>query len=1195
MKFWGHDFKTLMIASGTIFNEIVVWKLVCQHPRQLSTSAGQDLVVLSFSGDVHPLNYLHYEAEIISTLSGHQGSIFCLSWSKDGSKLVSVSDDRSARMWITNAAMNVTDDLSISCGPYLAGPVLFGHGARVWDCCISDSFIVTAGEDCTCRVWELDGTELRVIKEHSGRGIWRCLYDPNTSLLVTGGFDSAIKAHRLHSSVSAFSGECISEFEERRAEVLRVCIPNSSGHSGFIDSKSEYVRCLKCARKDVIYVATNHGYVYHAKLYESGSAEWTGLIRITEEIPVICMDLLSTNLDELSLEVEDWIAVGDGRGTMKIIKVVFRDGAPHVAVRISWSAEMDRQLLGAYWCKSLGCRFIFTSNPKGLVKLWRLSDSLSHDAVGNYDMYPVADFMSPFGARIMCLDATFEEEVLVCGDLRGNLILFPLSKRILLDSSIQAIEKTPFLTYFKGAHGISTVSSISMVKLSFNVIEICSTGGDGCICYLEYNRDQQIVEFVGMRHMKELNLIQSVVADHYSLDDLASVSYAVGFSSTDFLIWNLLSETKVLQVKCGGWRRPHSYYLGQTPEICSGFAYVKDEIIYVHRYWVPDGEKKTFPRNLHLQFHGREIHSLCFIPEDVQCATQYLDSKLSWVATGCEDGSVRLTRYGQGTDDWAMSNLLGEHVGGSAVRSLCFVSKVHSVEAKIVEAPNGTTRTNNFMENIEHPCLLISVGAKRVLTSWLLRKGKKNEGDTSADGLEHSYGSHSSSVGHISSMSFKWLSSDMPVKCVRVEKKTQSSGHLIRPSDEVRIENSSASMEMELKQHGDVQDNDWRYLAVTSFLVNAATSRFTVCFVIVACSDATLTLRALVLPYRYWFDVASLAPLSSPVLALQHVVAPLRQPYQGKTMTRNIYIAISGSTDGSIAFWDVTESIKAFMQRVSSLHVEKSIDFQKRPRTGRGSQGGRWWKSIDATLSAKEICADSMALSDKVVCSDNPVVDKTSAEMTLKAKKISSNHVKIASSKSEESFDDSSARFSEIKPLHVLHNVHQSGVNCLHICSQGNNLPYSLVSGGDDQAINILQFVVEPSVASPNSNDIGKEGDTTSKSRSPGHTMDYDSNQNYSIKFIHQNKPVAAHSSAVKGVWTNGILIFSTGLDQRLRCWKLQEHGDLTEHGHFITSVPEPEALDVRACGRNSYQVVVAGRGMQMVEISLSSENDRQQ
>lgn len=72
---------------------------------------------------------------------------------------------------------------------------------------------------------------------------------------------------------------------------------------------------------------------------------------------------------------------------------------------------------------------------------------------------------------------------------------------------------------------------------------------------------------------------------------------------------------------------------------------LQDEIIYVHRYWIPDGEMKIFPRNLHLQFHGREIHSLCFIPDDVQCATHFLHPKLSWVATGGEDGTVRLTRY----------------------------------------------------------------------------------------------------------------------------------------------------------------------------------------------------------------------------------------------------------------------------------------------------------------------------------------------------------------------------------------------------------------------------------------------------------------------------------------------------------------------------------------------------------------------
>ncbi|XP_021836523.2 uncharacterized protein [Spinacia oleracea] len=1185
MKIWGRDFRALLIASGTIFNEIVVWKLVQKNRKQPPTDVGQDPD--SVFEDMHPLDCLHYEVDIISKLAGHQGSIFYLSWSSDGTKLVSVSDDRSARMWITNAEMDMTDDLTKLHGHYSAGPVLFGHGARIWDCCISDSFIVTAGEDCSCRVWGLDGKELRVIKEHIGRGIWRCLYDPNTSLLVTAGFDSAIKVHCLHSSFSAVSGESIKGVKEREAEVFRVCIPNSSGQSMLMDSKSEYVRCLKFARKDMIYVATNHGYLYHAKLSESGTVQWTELIRITEEVPLICMDLFSRNLSEF----EDWISVGDGRGIVKVIKVVFRDGAPQVAVRISWSAEMERQLLGVYWCKALGSGFIFTSNPRGLVKLWKLSDSVSHDAVRNCDVYLVASFMSPFGARIMCLDASVEEEALVCGDLRGNLILFPLSKRILHDSSILSIEMTP-LTYFKGAHGISTVCSISIVRLTSSLVEICSTGGDGCICYLEYNRDQQTVEFVGMRHAKELSLVQSFCSYRSSPDDSANISYAVGFSSTDFLIWNLLSETKVLQVKCGGWRRPHSYYVGQTPEICSGFAYVKDEIIYVHRYWIPDGEMKIFPRNLHLQFHGREIHSLCFIPDDVQCATHFLHPKLSWVATGGEDGTVRLTRYNHGTGKWALSNLLGEHVGGSAVRSLCFVSKIYSAETKIIEATDGTGGANNSLDKIENPCLLISVGAKRVLTSWLLKKSQRIEGDVSADGLEKKCDSHKSSPGHMSSMSFKWLSSDMPVKCVRTKKKAQSDGNLARPSDEVPgSEAVSSSMEIGLKQHGDAQDNDWRYLAVTSFLVNNAKSRFTVCFVVVACSDATLTLRALVLPYRYWFDVASLAPLSSPVLALQHAVAPLCQLYQGKMMTKNIYIIISGSTDGSIAFWDVTESIEAFMQRVSSLHLEKSIDFQKRPRTGRGSQGGRWWKSVDAH---KETSADSVALKDKIV-SNKDAVDESPEIMILKGKELSGN-IEIASSKSGECFEDSCDGVSEIKAFHILHNIHQSGVNCLHLCCRnlGNGSPYSIVSGGDDQALSFLQFVVTPSPSRSNLDHMGKEGDTISKSGSPERTIQFGSNQSYSIKFLYQNKAIAAHSSAVKGVWTDGIWVFSTGLDQRVRCWKIQEHDNLTEYGHFITSVPEPEALDVRACGGNCYQVVVAGRGMQMVEITLCSKKDDQ-
>lgn len=78
------------------------------------------------------------------------------------------------------------------------------------------------------------------------------------------------------------------------------------------------------------------------------------------------------------------------------------------------------------------------------------------------------------------------------------------------------------------------------------------------------------------------------------------------------------------------------------------FSIFQDEIIYIHRFWIPESERKIFPHNLHIQFHGREMHSLCFVSRDSQVGLNGkhdLSSRSSWIATGCEDGTVRLTRY----------------------------------------------------------------------------------------------------------------------------------------------------------------------------------------------------------------------------------------------------------------------------------------------------------------------------------------------------------------------------------------------------------------------------------------------------------------------------------------------------------------------------------------------------------------------
>lgn len=120
-----------------------------------------------------------------------------------------------------------------------------------------------------------------------------------------------------------------------------------------------------------------------------------------------------------------------------------------------------------------------------------------------------------------------------------------------------------------------------------------------------------------MKSVKELSAVRSVFWNGDHNDDPERKGYAVGFTSSDFIIWNLTTDTKVLsfglplflfflfltgaswqvsflspphsslalwllnshfqvlKVACGGWRRPHSFYIGNFPETNTCFAFVK--------------------------------------------------------------------------------------------------------------------------------------------------------------------------------------------------------------------------------------------------------------------------------------------------------------------------------------------------------------------------------------------------------------------------------------------------------------------------------------------------------------------------------------------------------------------------------------------------------------------------------------------
>ncbi len=57
--------------------------------------------------------------------------------------------------------------------------------SRIWDFQVFDTFMVSVGEDASCRVWSLeDGTCLTNWEGHEGKHTWRVDVNPSGSLIV---------------------------------------------------------------------------------------------------------------------------------------------------------------------------------------------------------------------------------------------------------------------------------------------------------------------------------------------------------------------------------------------------------------------------------------------------------------------------------------------------------------------------------------------------------------------------------------------------------------------------------------------------------------------------------------------------------------------------------------------------------------------------------------------------------------------------------------------------------------------------------------------------------------------------------------------------------------------------------------------------------------------------------------------------
>lgn len=191
---------------------------------------------------------------------------------------------------------------------------------------------------------------------------------------------------------------------------------------------------------------------------------------------------------------------------------------------------------------------------------------------------------------------------------------------------------------------------------------------------------------------------------------------------------------------------------------------------------------------------------------------------------------------------------------------------------------------------------------------------------------------------------------------------------------------------------------------------------------------------------------------------------------------------VSGATNGSIAIWDVTKLIVSITKQISSgtLNLKHSSEAPLRPRTGRGSQGGRRWRSCKQGLQKnRKSTAGSLNISETSVVDENLEAEdvtepyegldaREGAEFTKPTFDFGGVDVdtsfnlqgEIRSCKGIVCDESGCYEASILHPLHTFTHAHLSGVNCLSVAKVVGERPseYVVVSGGDDQSLHVINF-----------------------------------------------------------------------------------------------------------------------------------------
>lgn len=492
------DINNIIIVSGTVFGKIIIWKVKNND---------------SF--------------DIIHRLSGHEGVIFNIKWNETKDKIVTVSDDRSVRVW-----------------DIISGNVLFigwGHICRPWDSIFvtnidNKDLIVTSSEEGTLKVWDINENKCICNLRGHACDIWRLIYLKEKHTIISGGNDGSIKIWYLLSYLLSCPDNI--ESTSKRLSIPKIIntqnVTDNDNNSSRRNNGICFLRISNDGRMIVVgFVEGRICTVLNSS--HSDNMIWNDITTLDKQIT--CGDICIKSDNKMI------ILCGHIYGTISLLDIDHNkdqfncvlsnyEGHPLRIINI-WFIETDDG-------RDNSIMFL-SASVKGHNKLWNiLTDNKDHNVESVRECFTVSKQVAT--CSIIINSIITKTTILVIGDSRGNI-------------SIYCSESLTLLQYVAKAHGPDQLPVSYLHSFSSGFY---SLGHDGFL-----NRYEEVCdignESILYKMASKLSCLPLKTPDQLIVSENKNNTaiYVCGYLGNVYIVWDIRNGHQLMRIEGGSWKRAH--------------------------------------------------------------------------------------------------------------------------------------------------------------------------------------------------------------------------------------------------------------------------------------------------------------------------------------------------------------------------------------------------------------------------------------------------------------------------------------------------------------------------------------------------------------------------------------------------------------------------------------------------------------